>query len=260
MGYTADTMTIHDFDVWAREVLGIDKFNAADSSLNGLQVGQETAPLRTIAFAVDCGLETIQRAKARGAQLLFVHHGLFWGRSERLTGFLYKRIASLIDAHMGLYACHLPLDAHPELGNNAVIARILGLNSVEPFGQYHGAFIGCKGLLPEALSLEAVSRLLLPDGSAPLSMLPFGPKLIRSVGIISGGAASDVLQAVDQGLDLYITGESGHSIYHPVLESGINMLAFGHYSSEVHGVQAVAERVCRDLGLETFFVDVPTGL
>ncbi|HAP43967.1 MAG: Nif3-like dinuclear metal center hexameric protein [Spirochaetes bacterium GWD1_61_31] len=253
-------MDIRDFDAWARQALDIDRFTLADDSLNGLQVGDYEAPLRTVAFAVDAGLETILRAQERGAQLLFVHHGLFWGKRERLTGPLFKRVGALLAAGMGLYACHLPLDAHPVLGNNAVLARLVGLEAVEPFGEYHRVLIGCKGRLAKPVSLEELQRRVLPDGSRPLSVLPFGPKAISTVGVISGGAAEDVAQAIEQRLDAYITGETSHALYHAVREAGINMLSAGHYGTEVHGVRAVAEQACRELGLETFFVDCPTGL
>lgn len=258
--YNHGTMDIRQFDEWARTLLSIDAFAKADNSLNGLQVGCLDAPLHTVAFAVDASLETIRRARERGAQALFVHHGLLWGRQERLTGTMYGRLRELIAADMALYACHLPLDAHPEVGNNAVLARLLALQAVEPFGEYHGAMIGCKGVLPEPLSMETIRHRLLGDGSAILAVLPFGPKLMRSVGIISGGAAYDVSQAIDQSLDLYVTGECTHSIYHNVMEAGINMLSVGHYASEVHGVKALAERASLELGLESFFVDCPTGL
>jgi len=253
-------MNMHDFDRWAREVLELERFRAADDSLNGIQVDRSDTPLRKMAFAVDACLETIRRAKEAGAQALFVHHGLFWGKPLPLSGSLRQRVLELLTGDLALYACHLPLDAHPELGNNAVLARMLGLKDIEPFGEYHGLAIGCKGNFEKPLSLDEALRRVLSAGDPPRALYPFGPERIRSVGIVSGGAAFESLQAIEQGLDLYLTGEPSHSIYHTVMEEGLNVIAAGHYATEVHGVQAVAERAARELGIETVFIEFPTGL
>ena len=117
-------MNIAEFDGWARELLGIERFRSIDDSLNGLQVGRSDGPVERIAFAVDACAETIRRAKDSGAQALFVHHGLFWGKPVPLVGAMRARVAELLSADLALYACHLPLDAHPELGNNAVLAGL----------------------------------------------------------------------------------------------------------------------------------------
>lgn len=253
-------MNMHDFDRWAREILALERFRSADDSLNGIQVDRSDGPLRKMAFAVDACLETIRRAKEAGAQALFVHHGLFWGKPLPLSGSLRRRVMELLDGDLALYACHLPLDAHPELGNNAVLARMLGLKGIEPFGEYHGLAIGCKGNFDTPLSLDEVLRRVLSAGDPPRALYPFGPESIGSVGIVSGGAAFESLQAIEQGLDLYLTGEPSHSIYHTVMEEGLNVIAAGHYATEVHGVQAVAERAARELGIETVFIEFPTGL
>jgi dinuclear metal center YbgI/SA1388 family protein len=253
-------MNLRDFDRWARALLNIDAFKTADDSLNGIQVGDSGAPIKKAAFAVDACAETVARAREAGATLLFVHHGLFWGKAQPIDGSLRERIAALLKADMALYACHLPLDAQPELGNNAVLARMLGLQGLEPFASYHGMKIGFKGRLPKPLSLDEALAKVLPAGDAPRALYPFGPKEIRTVGVVSGGAAFDALQAIDEGLDLYVTGEPSHSIYHTVMEEGLNVIAAGHYATEVHGVKAVAERAAFELGLETAFIDYPTGL
>jgi putative NIF3 family GTP cyclohydrolase 1 type 2 len=158
-----------------------------------------------------------------------------------------------------LYAVHLPLDAHPTLGNNACLARRLGLREVEPFGEHRGVKIGCRGELPEALNLERVASLCC-GAHPPLGLLPFGPQSIRTVGIVSGGASQDALQAIDQGLDLFITGEPSHTVYHACLEAGINALFGGHYLTEVWGVKSVGEWLAKEHGLQTCFLDIPTGL
>jgi len=253
-------MDIAEFDTWARSLLDISRFAQLDDSLNGLQVGRSDGALDTVAFAVDACAETIRRARDGGAQVLFVHHGLFWGKPVPIKGTMLARIATLLSADMALYACHLPLDAHPELGNNAVLAAALGLGNIEPFGDYHGVSIGCKGLLATPITVEEAVRRILPAGDVARLVLPFGPAKVSSVAVVSGGAPFEALQAIAQGIDLYITGEPSHSVYHEVEEAGLNFIAAGHYATEVHGVKAVARRVERDLGLKTFFIEFPTGL
>ena len=253
-------MNLKDFDAWARSLLDLDRFASIDDSLNGIQVADAGADLTKMAFAVDACLETIRRARDAGAQALFVHHGMFWGRPASLSGALRERVAELIRADMALYACHLPLDAHPEVGNNAVLAKMLGLLDREPFGVYHGVPLGFKGRFEDAIDLDEAIRRVLPDGTPPRTVYSFGPRTIRTAAVISGGAASDSAQAIAEGVDLYVTGEPSHSIYHLVAEAGLNVLAAGHYATEVHGVKAVAERAARELGLETIFIEYPTGL
>ncbi len=253
-------MNIADFDDWAQELLGIQRFKPIDDSLNGLQVGRSDGPLERIAFAVDASAETIRRARDAGAQALFVHHGLFWGKPAPLVGSMRARVAELLSADLALYACHLPLDAHPELGNNAVLARLLGIVDPQPFGEYHGVKLGFKGRLDRPASVDEVVRRVLPCGDEPRAMLRFGPASVSTVAVVSGGAPFEVLQAIAEGLDLYVTGEPSHSVYHEAMEAGINFAAAGHYATEVHGVKAVAERVARDLGIRTLFIEYPTGL
>ncbi len=253
-------MNIAEFDGWARELLGIERFRSIDDSLNGLQVGRSDGPVERIAFAVDACAETIRRAKDSGAQALFVHHGLFWGKPVPLVGAMRARVAELLSADLALYACHLPLDAHPELGNNAVLAGLLGIADPQPFGEYHGVKLGFKGRLDRAAPVDEVVRRILPSGGEPRTMLRFGPASVSTVAVVSGGAPFEALQAIAEGVDLYVTGEPSHSVYHEVMEAGINFAAAGHYATEVHGVKAVAERAARDLGVQTLFIEYPTGL
>ena len=203
-GYTF-IMDIQDFDRWACALLDITTFGKVDDSLNGLQVGRSGGPLRKLAFAVDASLETIRRARESGAQVLFVHHGLFWGKPVPVTGNLRARLSELLAADMALYACHLPLDAHAELGNNAVLARMLGLKDIKPFGDYHGIKLGFKGNLDPVLDLASVIRKILPGGDQARTVLPFGSERISRVAVVSGGAPFELLQAAAEGLELYIT-------------------------------------------------------
>jgi len=252
-------MRLADFDRLIRDLLALDTAVPGDEALNGLQVANERGEANRIAFAVDACLESIRRAVEWKADVLFVHHGLFWGAPSALTGGLYRRLRELMAGDCALYAVHLPLDLHPELGNNAVLARRLGLRGLEPFGEYRGVRIGFQGELPEPKSLQELQSLLLGGRPAP-AVLPFGPQLVRTVGIVSGGAAMEALQAIERKLDLFITGEPSHAVYHYCLEGGINVLFGGHYLTEVGGVSGLAEHLGSKHGLDTVFLDIPTGL
>jgi dinuclear metal center YbgI/SA1388 family protein len=165
-----------------------------------------------------------------------------------------------MDRDLALYAVHLPLDMHPEVGNNAGIAAALGLEDTAPFGEYKGFLIGVKGSFPAEVRREDCGKRLFGSAQPPVRLLPFGKAEVKTVGIISGGAPFEALQAIDLGLDMYITGEASHSIYHICQEEGINILFAGHYQTETWGVRLLAEKTKAETGLETRFFDVPTGL
>lgn len=251
-------MLLRDVDAYFRQHLQIDALAGLDASLNGIQVDRRNQEIDTVAFAVDACMDSFRRAVEGGAGLLFVHHGLYFGRIKPVTGHYYERLRYLFEHDLALYAAHLPLDQHPEFGNNAGMAAALGLLDVEPFGEYKGVTIGYKGRLPEARTLQQIQAVI--GSGPPMGVLPFGPDQISTVGIVSGGAPYDVSQAIEQGLDCYITGDASHSIYHEALESRINVIFGGHYQTEVWGVKLLAQRTAVDTGLNTFFVDVPTGL
>jgi dinuclear metal center YbgI/SA1388 family protein len=257
---TGEVMTTKELDVYFKNLLNIGSYGACDASLNGIQVDNDGADVRKIAFAVDAAMETFRRAKEAGAGLVFVHHGLFWGVPLALEGGHRERIAFLLANNIALYACHLPLDAAPEVGNNAVLAGLLGIEHPVPFGDYHGKRIGYKGNLAKPLRVhEAVKRIAFMDRE-PIAVYAFGKELCETAAVISGGAAPEVIQAIDEGIDLYVTGEASHSFYYTALEAKINVIAGGHYNTEVYGARAVMERVKKDLGLDAEFIDMPTGL
>lgn len=255
-------MTLNKLDEYFRSFLHIEDYGA-DVSKNGIQI-QNSEPdskqIKKIAFAVDACEATVTKAAELGADMLFVHHGLFWGGCEPLVNHVYKRVAPFIKNDIALYACHIPLDANDPYGNNFGLANRIGLKNQERFGVWRGMVSGVKGELQAAVSFEKLVQLAMNPGEKPLCQLPFGKKEIKTVGIISGGGASDVYQAIELGLDAYITGEMEHSLYHYIRESGINVIAMGHYQSETIGVQLVAEKVKKELGLETVFIDFPTEL
>ncbi|MFP4373561.1 MAG: Nif3-like dinuclear metal center hexameric protein [Spirochaetaceae bacterium] len=253
-------MQLSDLDRYLRSTLSIDAMRGEDPSLNGIQVQRRETRVSRVAVAVDACMESFRRATEWGADVLFVHHGLFWGHESAVAGAHYERIRFLIEQDLALYAAHLPLDMHPSLGNNARMARQLGLQQVRPFGSYHGSPIGVSGVLPEPADVGAVCDSLFGGRQEVLSVLPFGPEKVRSVACVSGGAPRLVSEAIAKKIDLYVTGDASHTIYHEALEAGTNVIFGGHYNTEVWGVKAVAELLSAELGLETTFVDVPTGL
>lgn len=232
----------------------------ADSSQNGLQV-EGPDEVAKVAFAVDGCQATFEQAVATGAQLLIVHHGLFWANPVRLIGPLFRRVRTLIEGGCGLYAVHLPLDLHPEVGNNAELARLLGLRDTRPFGEYHGVEIGIGGQLDPPTPLETlIERLTQATGGPPVRVLAHGPEKASRVGCISGGAAMMIDQAAEAGFDTFVTGETDHTFFHHAAEYGLNVIYGGHYGTETLGVKALARRLAEQFGLETTFLDVPTGM
>jgi dinuclear metal center YbgI/SA1388 family protein len=255
-----NTLTTAALDSFFRGALDFESFESIDRSLNGIQVDNGGGEIKKLAFAVDASLETFKKSAASGAGMIFVHHGLFWGVPLRLLGSHRERIKFLLDHNIALYAVHLPLDQHPSLGNNAALAELLGIENPEPFGLYHGKKIGYKGKLSKPLTVDEALKRISFMGRPPLGVLPFGKNENLSCAVISGGASSETIQAIEEGLDLYVTGEISHQIYHSVLEAGINYIAGGHYSTEVWGVRRMAEFCAEELQIETEFIDVPVAL
>lgn len=236
--------------------LAIDEWE--EKSLNGLQV-EGAAVVDRVALATDAALATFAMAEEAGAHFLIVHHGLFWGQPLPIVGPHRARVAALLDAGISLYAAHLPLDAHPEVGNNAGLARLLELTGLAPFGRWGDRAIGWRGELPAATDrARLAARLEALLGSRP-DVLPFGPDEIRSVAIVSGAAADLVPEAAAAGVDAFITGETSHVVWHHARELGINIFFAGHYASETLGVRALGEHLSAEFGVESVFLDAPTG-
>lgn len=236
----------------------LDVAGWSDKSLNGLQV-EGADRVSRVALATDTALATIGMAAEAGAQMMVAHHGLFWGRVEAVTGPLRARLAALLQAEISLYVSHLPLDAHPEVGNNAVLGRLLELEELEPFGRWGDRAIGVLGRLPEAVDRSTLAaRLEALLGDRP-DVLAFGGDTIRRVAVVSGAAADLIPEAAEVGADAFITGETSHTAYHQARERGINVLFAGHYATETLGVRALGDHLAERFGLETVFLDAPTG-
>src|SRR6266702_4197537 len=229
----------------------------APEALNGLQVANSGTVTR-IAAAVDLCEATVRMAVERQADLMLVHHGLFWGGLKPLTGPAYRRVAGLLQHNIALYSAHLPLDLHPNVGNNAVLARRLGVTVRGAFGMEYGVPIGVWGEL-DAARAALQQQLTLALGAAP-RVMAFGPERARRVGIVTGGAGSLIGQAQAAGLDTYITGEGAHHTFFDAEELGVNVFYAGHYATETIGIKALAEHLCAKFGLPWTFLDHPTGL
>jgi len=229
----------------------------APHAVNGLQVANAGTVSR-VAAAVDLCEATVRMAAEQGADLLLVHHGLFWGGLQPLTGRAHRRVAGLIAQNIALYSAHLPLDLHPEVGNNAVLARQLGISLRGEFGEEYGVRIGVWGEVE--VTRHALERQLAAlTGSAP-RLLAFGPERVRRVGVVTGAAGSMIPQAAAAGLDTFVTGEGPHHTYFDAEELKVNVYYAGHYATETVGVKALAEHLHERFHLPWTFLDHPTGL
>jgi len=213
-----------------------------------------------LAFGVDACQATIDSAIATGAQMLIVHHGLFWSEPLLVIGPHRRRVAALLAADCSLYGAHLPLDKHAEVGNNVELARLAGLTPVGQMGEASGQLVGVIAEAPPGMTLD---RLAARVGSA-LGCTPLvqagGPAEVRRVGIISGGAARWIAEAAERGCDTFFTGETNHTHYHDAVEYGLNVIYAGHYATETIGLHALARHLGDKFGLDTAFIDQPTGM
>lgn len=228
------------------------------NALNGLQVDSTRSEVRRVAVAVDAAQHTIDAAVREGADLLIVHHGLFWDGNRPVTARRYRRLKALFDADLPLYSAHLPLDVHPEVGNNAVLARELGVHIRGDFGDYKGKPVGVWGELE--IRREALCARLDSLLGGRVKMVPGGPEMVRTVAVITGGAGGETLAAADAGYDAYVSGEGAHHNFFDAEEGGVNLLLGGHYATETFGVRALARHLEESFGLEWIFIDHPTGL
>ena len=230
-----------------------------DKSSNGLQVeGKEE--VNRVAFAVDTTLRTIERAVNGKADMLVVHHGMIWGGLNYITGIHYKRLKALIESGLNLYVAHLPLDAHPEVGNNVGLLKLLDLEPKGPFGEYKSLSIGFYGEFEEPQPIEKVAQIIAEKLDTTVRTYEFGRRVIKTVGAISGAGAFALEEAYRKGMDLLITGEFTHADYLTALDLPQSVLVAGHYKTETLGVKALMELIRERFGLDVFFIDEPTGL
>jgi dinuclear metal center YbgI/SA1388 family protein len=241
------------------EYLSVSGHPDYPTALNGLQVdGPEE--VRVVACAVDASQASIARASELGADLMMVHHGLFWDGPAPLVGARYRRVKGLIESGVALYSCHLPLDGHPEIGNCALLAKSLSLKLEGRLGAYKGIPIGWWGRLGEPMSPPEFTALVGEVLGGPVHVIPGGGDRIERVGVLTGGGASFIREAADLGLDAYVTGEGPHQAHFDAIEYRIHVLFGGHYATETFGVRALGSHLAERFDLEYHFIDQPTGL
>jgi dinuclear metal center YbgI/SA1388 family protein len=230
-----------------------------DYGPQGLQI-EGRANVQRIIGMVDAHQPCVDAALSRGADLLLVHHGIFWGGPQTLSGSFGKLVRTYINADLNLYAAHLALDAHPEIGNNAELARRLELRVFDWWGKVNGIPLASLAEADDPLTVETlVGRYEENVGPVKL-VLAHGPTQIRRVGILSGFGARQIEEAAALGCDAFITGETSHAQYYDALNAGINVIYGGHYTSETVGVQALGHHLQEKFGLDFEFIDLPTGL
>jgi dinuclear metal center YbgI/SA1388 family protein len=251
--------TLADIRTHLDQTLRIAELPDYGNALNGLQLQNRTGTVSRVVAAVDSTLQVVKKAIAEGADLLLVHHGMFWTGLQPWTGATFERLNLALENNLAIYSAHLPLDAHPQLGNNACIARAMQLTPCGGFLDYKGLAVGvtCEAAL--ALD-EVVARFTQALDGGRVHVCAGGPKTTRKIGISSGGSGSEIAAAAKAGVDTFITGEGPHWSYTLAEELGINVLYGGHYATETFGVKALAEHLQSQFGLPWSFVDHPTGL
>ena len=290
------TVALADIVAYLDDYLRIGEIPDSPNAVNGLEVENRSGTVDRIVAAVDGGLRTADgmggaggtdesrvgagesrvgahdpRVGAHGrAPLLIVHHGMLWDGNVPITGRRYRRLRALMDANVALYAAHIPLDVHPEVGNNVVLAERLGVRIEGWWGEYRGIKLGVYGQVPHALQSrtalqEELGRILdeergSEDRSPLPMMIPAGPDRIQRIGIITGAAGSMIGEAHALGLDTFVTGEGNHHTWFDADEFGINLCYAGHYATETLGVQALASHLADKFDLPWEFHDHPTGL
>jgi dinuclear metal center YbgI/SA1388 family protein len=240
-----------------QKILRPETFSDWDGAVNGLQV-ENSGAVTKIAAAVDASLATIKLAIAAQARLLLVHHGLFWSPTVPWTGRRREMLGLLLGNDLAIYSSHLPLDAHPRLGNNAKLCAALGFKNLRPFFLEKGRHIGWR--TRTNISREALSKKLAAVlGRAPV-MLPGGAGRCQRIGVVTGGAGSRLKLAAQEGVDTFITGEGPHWTGALAEELRLNVFYGGHYATETFGVKALAAELSKTFGVPWTFLDHPTGL
>lgn len=224
---------------------------------NGLQL-QNGGEVRKVACAVDASLPVIRDAVAKGTDLLVVHHGLFWQGVRPVTGAVYEKFKLAIDAGLAIYSSHIPLDVHPEYGNNVRLCREIGMGDGEPFFDWKGIKLGRRSSFGGTLSelRDLVSRAV----NGPVMLRGDEASMAGKVGLITGGAGGEVEQMAREGLNTFVTGEGPHWSFPLAEELELNVLYAGHYATETFGVRALAGVLVERFGLESRFIDHPSGL
>ena len=248
---------LHEIVAFLDDQLSISGVPDYPGALNGLQL-ENSGKVTKVGAAVDASLPVIEKAVAEAVDLLIVHHGMFWQGAQPVTRANYRKLRLAINANMAIYSAHIPLDIHPEWGNNALLAKSIGMHQPEPFFPWKGIELGLAEVLDTSLSelSEKLSGIL----GIPVHTCPGGEEQVGRVGVITGGAGSEVAAVHAEGIDTFITGEGPHWSYPLAEELGMNVIYAGHYATETFGVKALAQALAERQAIEWTFVHHPTGL
>lgn len=250
-------MRLQELVAYLDGYLRIGEVRDWENALNGLQV-ENGGEVSRVAAAVDASEAAIEAAALGGCDLLLVHHGLFWDGNRPVTMRRYRRLRRLLEADMAVYSAHLPLDVHPEVGNNVVLARELGIEPAGWFGEVWGQPVGVWGEL--RLTREALAARLDERVGPWIRMIAGGPERLERVGVVTGSGGGAIEAARAAGLHALVTGEGAHHTYFDAVEGGMNVYYAGHYATEIWGVRALARHLEERFGLPWQFLDLPTGL
>lgn len=248
---------LHDIVAFLDEQLGVSEIPDYPGALNGLQL-ENPGKVTRVGAAVDASLPVIGKAVADGVDLLVVHHGMFWQGAQPVTRAAYRKLKLAMDAGLAIYSAHIPLDVHPVWGNNALLAKAIGMASPVPFFPWKGIQLGLSGRLD--IPLETLTEKITSVLGADIHTCPGGGSMAGRVGVITGGAGSEVAAVHAEGVDTFVTGEGPHWSYPLAEELGINVIYAGHYATETFGVKALARELVQRYSLEWRFIDHPTGL
>lgn len=238
--------------------LRIAEIRDASVAMNGLQV-ENNGQVSKVALAVDGSQQSIDAAIAAGADLLILHHGIFWCGLQAVKGWWKHKLQSCLDHNLAIYSAHLPLDMHPVLGNNAGIAKALGLEDVQPEVDYHGTLIGLSGIFPGTVG-ELEEKYSEITGAPVTGVVHDTTQPAGRIALCSGGGGEEIYQMQAKGYGTYLTGEENHWVSNAARDMGINILFAGHYATETFGVKALGELLAGTFDLPTVFIDNPTGM
>jgi dinuclear metal center YbgI/SA1388 family protein len=248
---------LSDIVKYTDKYLRIRKIEDWPNALNGLQI-ENSGNITKIGAAVDVSTRVLTAAAKKDVDLLIVHHGLFWPGLQSVTGPLRRQLKIAFENNIALYSAHLPLDVHPDVGNNAQLAAALGFKSTKPFLEEKGELVGLrvKESLPRAELIRKLRRVL----RGPIKTFNFGPRETTRIAIVTGGAGSEIYRVAADKIDMFITGEAPHWAAIAAEELGMNLLLGGHYATETFGVKALAAHLSERFQVPWEFLDFPTGL
>ena len=251
---------IYQIQSFLKELL--DPNNMSDYGINGIQVENDGTDIKKIAFAVDASIASIEQTILNKCTLLIVHHGFYWGKPNPIIGNFKNRVKLLLDNNIGIIAFHLPLDCHSEYGNNITILKKISksLPNLSPFGFYHNNYIGWLVDLNKPIFIKKIFDNLNISENNNIKYLSFGNKEIKKIGVVSGGGSFCINEAIENKIDLLITGDPDHTLYHSAKENKINILFAGHYFTETFGIKAIQNVIENKFKISTCFIDIPTGL